>query len=155
VPYPFPMADDNCKLDYVRCDPPPTTLFPPGVTPVTCCAFDKAGNSNCCNFTVTVRCPSDCIRIVCPSNIVVECAGPNGAPVIFDAHAVDICTGAILPVTCSQPSGSVFPPGVTTVCCTNKISATAAPQWCCFDVKVRPDLEPPVITCPSNIVVTS
>ena len=118
---------------------------------MTCCAVDHAGNSNCCSFTVTVRCP-DCVRVVCPSNIVVDCAGPDGALVTFNAYGTNLCTGGVLPVICSRGSGSFFPMGVTTVCCTNVVSG-AAPLWCCFDVTVRRDTQPPVINCSSNIYI--
>jgi len=154
VPYPAPTATDNCQLDSVTCNPPATFNFPVGVTTVTCCAVDKSGNSNCCNFTITVRCPTNCVQVVCPTNLVINCAGPNGAVVTYTAYAIDNCTGNIMPVTCTRPSGSVFPIGATVVCCTNT-TAGVAPIWCCFDVTVRPDTQPPSITCPSNIVVTS
>ena len=151
VLYPAPTASDNCQLDSVSCKPSSGSPFPLGTTVVTCCATDKAGNSNCCSFTVTVRCPNDCIKVVCPSNIVVDCAGPNGALVNFQAYAIDDCTGGILPVICSRAPGSFFPPGTTTVCCTN--ATAGALQWCCFDVTVKRDTEPPVINCSSNIFI--
>jgi len=153
-----PIASDNCQLDSVACTPPSGSPFPLGITTVTCCATDKAGNSNCCSFTVTVRCPTDCIRVVCPSNIVIECAGPNGAPAFFKAYATNICTGIELPAICTPPSGSIFPPGVTLVCCTNvaiNLPPVGTVSYCCFTVTVRSDTVPPTIICPSNIVVTS
>jgi len=157
VPYPLPTASDNCALDRIECVPPPGSPFFPGITSVTCCAYDKAGNSNCCSFAVVVRCPTDCVRVVCPPDITVDCAGPNGAPVYFNAYGTNICTGGMVPVICSWPSGSVFPPGVTQVCCTNVPTPTGATalQWCCFNVTVRPDTVPPTIVCPTNIVVDS
>lgn len=152
--YHLPPASDNCQLEGVACNPPSGSLFPVGVTTVTCCAWDKAGNTNCCSFTVTVRCPTnDCAKIVCPSNVVVECASPNGAPVVYNAYATNYCTGGLLPVNCSIPSGANFPPGLTTVCCTNVFNGSV--QWCCFDVRVVPDIVPPVINCPTNMVVIS
>ncbi|MDB6035832.1 MAG: hypothetical protein JWM16_6170, partial [Verrucomicrobiales bacterium] len=152
VQYPAPTASDNCKLHQVVCNPPSGSSFPVGTTTVTCCAYDEAGNKACCNFTVTVRCPAnDCTRIVCSTNIVVSCAGPNGAPVNYNAYATNYCTGGILPVTCSRPSGSFFPLGITTVCCTNV--SNNATQWCCFEVKVGRDTQPPVINCPTNIFI--
>ena len=105
VTYPAPTATDDCQLSSVRCNPPSNSPFPVGTTTVTCCAVDKAGNSNCCNFTVTVRCPTNCIQVICPSNIVVGCAGPNGAVVTYDAHGIDICTGAEVAVKCRWNRG--------------------------------------------------
>src|SRR5205814_6193651 len=138
---------------------------------VACSATDKAGTSNCCSFTVTVRCQTNCVKVVCPfffvgdgahpnlhsfptrrssdlppqrpdavakdricqhadsvelrseehtselqslrhlvcrlllekkkSNIVVNCAGPNGAVVSYKPYATNICTGAELPLVCT------------------------------------------------------
>src|SRR5439155_3287760 len=152
-----PTATDNCQLDFVRCIPPPGSVFPIGPTLVTCCAVDKAGNFNCCSFRVTVNCPSNCVQAVCPSNIVVDCAGPNCAVVTYQAYAIDNCTGVELPLICVPPSGSTFALGVTTVCCTTPptVPPAGAEIVCCFKVTVRPDLVPPTITCPSNIVVIS
>lgn len=150
VLYPLPTATDNCAVDYVRCTPPPGSPFSVGTQTVTCWAWDKAGNSNRCSFKVTVRCPSnDCVRIICSTNILMECAGPNGAVVTYNSYAINTCTGGILPVTCSKPSGSVFPIGLTTVYCTNVTAGVM--QTCFFDVVVRRDVEPPVINCPTNI----
>ena len=155
VLYPHPTATDNCQLDSVICRPPTDSLFPVGTTTVLCCATDKAGNSNCCPFTVTVRCPSnDCVRIVCPANFTNNCAHSTGGIVSYDAYAPGHpYTGGVLPVSCSIPSGSSFPLGTTTVCCTNVFNGTVS--VCCFTVTVRPDIIPPVINCPSNIVVIS
>src|SRR5207237_1162388 len=150
--YPAPDANDNCQLDSVTCNPPSGSAFPIGTTILTCRAGDKAGNKDCCKFTVTVRCPNDCIRIFCPSNMVVDCAGPNGALVTFDAYGTNTCTGGLFPVICSRGSGSFFPIGTTTVCCTNATSG-AVNLWCCFDVTVNRDRQPPVIHCPTNITV--
>src|SRR5207247_3765503 len=95
---------------------------------------------------------TNCVQVICPSNIVVDCAGPNGAVVYFNAYGTNICTGGLVPVICSRPAGSFFPLGTTTVCCTNTTSGTV-PQWCCFTVTVRPDTKAPVINCPSNIYI--
>src|SRR5205814_5015350 len=111
--YPLPSASDNCGDVSVVCNPPAPFAFPVGTTTVNCCATDNAGNSACCKFTVTVLCTNDCVHIVCPSNIVVECAGATGAVVTYTAYAINDCTGAILPVSCSPPSGSNFPLGTT------------------------------------------
>jgi hypothetical protein len=54
-------------------------------------------------------------------------------------------------VVCNPPSGSSFPVGTTTVTCraTNECGFS---DTCQFKVTVVPDLEPPKIVCPSNIV---
>ncbi len=55
-------------------------------------------------------------------------------------------------VTCTPPSGSNFPPG------TNLVTCVASNVWgrtssCEFFVTVLPDTRPPMLTCPSNLVV--
>jgi len=153
VEYLPPTASDNCQLASVKCNPPSGSMFPLGTTTVTCCAADKAGNTNCCSFTVSVRCPTNCIQVVCPSNIVVECTSPNGAPVKFDAYATNVCNGAQEPLVCTPPSGSVFPPGTTVVCCTNAPSANGVQFSCCFKVTVICQTDCFHVVCPSNITV--
>ena len=147
-----PTASDNCALDHVRCTPALASPFPVGTTLVTCCAFDVAGNSNCCTFRVTVICPpTNCVQVICPTNILVGCAPASGAVVTYNAFAVDLCTHTILPALCSPPSGSTFPIGTTQVCCTNITLGVI--KYCCFDVTVLGDTNAPVINCPSNIYV--
>jgi hypothetical protein len=55
-------------------------------------------------------------------------------------------------VVCVPPSGSPFPLGTTTVVCTATDNCTNRSR-CTFTVTVRGDTVPPVIACPSNIVV--
>ena len=52
-----------------------------------------------------------------PGNIVVRATSSAGTPVSFTATAFDYPDGSV-PVTCTPPSGSLFPLGVTTVTCT-------------------------------------
>jgi len=53
-------------------------------------------------------------RLLVPSDITVEATGPSGAKVDFAAFAYDTRDGYV-PVHYSQPPGSVFPIGETTV----------------------------------------
>src|SRR5207249_2044169 len=53
-------------------------------------------------------------------------------------------------VICAPPSGSTFPKGTNTVNCT-ATDASGNTAGCSFAVVVR-DLEPPAITCSTNIV---
>jgi hypothetical protein len=56
VNYPYSYASDNCDFQVpVRCSPEPGSLFPVGVSTVTCTATDAAGNTSTCAFTVTVQ----------------------------------------------------------------------------------------------------
>jgi hypothetical protein len=47
-------ATDSCGPAQVTCNPPPGSLFIPGLTPVTCTATDSSGNQASCSFGVWV-----------------------------------------------------------------------------------------------------
>ncbi|PWU21513.1 MAG: hypothetical protein C5B50_01585 [Verrucomicrobia bacterium] len=96
---------------------------------------------------------SNCVHILCPSNIVTECTGYGGAFVDFNVSASSSCTTNPVHITCYPPPKHFFTIGTTTVNCT---AYDAQYNWtnCSFTVTVVDDL-PPTITCPSNIVVTS
>jgi HYR domain len=112
--------------------------------------WPKETNSWDMAFVLTTLEQSNCVKVVCSTNIVVTCAPTNGTIVTYYSYATNICTGQLLPVTCSPPSGSLFPVGITQVCCTNVTSGVT--NSCCFTVTVLTDTTPPGITCPSNIV---
>ena len=57
-----------------------------------------------------------CITINCPSNQVVECSSPAGAPAFFNTTATNVCD-ANVQVVCTPPSGSIFPLGTNIVTC--------------------------------------
>lgn len=57
-----------------------------------------------------------CILITCPSNILVQVTNVGGSVVTYSATATNRCGGGVM-ITCAPPSGSVFPPGVTSVQC--------------------------------------
>ena len=83
-----------------------------------------------------------------PSNITVEAASPDGAPVSFSASADDNIDGH-LSASCNPASNSTFPVGTTTVTCTatdksgNKGSAT-------FQVTIG-DTRGPTVTVPADL----
>src|SRR5262249_29803128 len=82
--------------------------------------------------------PTNCVRIVCPSNIVVGCVcNVDGAKVTYAPTATNVCGGAVT-VTCTPPSGSNFPVGTTTVTCTASDS-TGSGVSCSFLVTVNRD----------------
>ena len=76
-----------------------------------------------------------------PATIHVVAGSPAGAVVMYEATAVDLVDGPILPL-CSPASGSTFPLGTTTVTCiasdAHGNSTTKA-----FDVVVAPANMPP------------
>lgn len=93
---------------------PPGTTFPLGATAVTATATDGSGNAATCAFTVTVL-DTTAPGIACPGPVSAEAGDASGVAVTFpSATATDAVTAA--PSVAAAPaSGSVFPPGVTTV----------------------------------------
>ena len=92
--------------------------FPVGTTVVLWTATDSAGNSSMCPQEITVV-DTTPPTITCPGDdISTECTDANGTVVEFTASAVDNTGDENATVACEPPSGSVFPPGVTTVVCT-------------------------------------
>jgi len=137
------LAPDDAVIRNDLVNPPWQPIYYPDPTN----SWDMA-------FELTTAEQGNCIQVVCSTNIVVTCAPTNGAVVTFQSYATNFCTGAVLTnVTCVPPSGSLFPVGVTQVCCTN-----ITPPWtnyCCFTVTVLTDTTPPSITCSTNIVANT
>ena len=81
------------------------------------------------SFTV---CPSPCVSVTCPSNIVVITNNPAGAAVTYGVSSTNTCcpSSTNTVVNCSPPSGSVFPPGTNVVNCT--ITDGIGPSNTCF-----------------------
>jgi hypothetical protein len=113
-------------------------------------AMDGCGNSATCSQIVTLL-DTTAPQITCSTNITVVCEGPPGASVGFTVTASDIADHTVQPV-CTPTSGSVFSLGATTVNCV-ATDLSGNQSSCSFTVTVV-DVEPPVITCPANIVVS-
>src|SRR5207302_10108852 len=92
------------------------SVFPPGTTTVYCASFDDCDNISFCSFTVTVVDTTPPV-ITCPADQTVSCNRANGAVVHYTTTAMDNCDATPL-LSCTPPSCSLFPPGVTTVNCT-------------------------------------
>ena len=107
VNYPKPTATDNCSV-FVGCAPQSGSVFPVGVTTVSCSATD-GGNINValCSFTVTVTVnqftPTPTVRLTDP----LVCTGPgnrvNGSFAVTNTSQVSQ-TGTI---TVALPAGLV------------------------------------------------
>ena len=95
---------------------------------------------------IAIRAGSPPLVVGCPSNVTVRADGLNGTIVSYTSSAGSGCGGAS--VTCSPPSGSLFPIGATTVSCvaTDSCGQTAN---CAFTVTV---VKPPLVAvCSPNI----
>ncbi|HKG23115.1 MAG TPA: HYR domain-containing protein, partial [Blastocatellia bacterium] len=110
---------------------------------VTTTSNDGNPDNNSSTTMTPVIAALDC-TIECPPDQVVNVSAKQcGAAVAYPAPQVTDC-GA---VTCTPPSGSTFPVGLTTVTCT-----TFAGPACSFDVTVVDNI-PPTIDCPGSIVI--
>jgi hypothetical protein len=151
VNYTQPTATDNCDgARTVTCSPTAGSVFPKGVTTVSCSASDTSGNPANCTFTVTV---TDNVKpVLSGCNNVTANAASNACTAVVtytQPTATDNCDGART-VTCSPASGSTFSKGVTTVSCSASDTSSNTGN-CTFTVTVN-DTTPPVITCPSPVV---
>lgn len=164
VNYPTPTVSDNCPCGapsktsekstdvacVPTCSPASGSMFPKGVTTVTCNVSDVAGNPASCSFTVTVQdmqppsitCPANVTKNTDPTKCFTTATYP--APTVSDN-----CSGVGTP-TCSPASGSTFQKGTTTVTCMVS-DASSNQSTCMFTVTVN-DNEAPSVTCPANIV---
>ena len=153
VSWPLPTATDNADTRVaVACSPPSGSTFPLGTTTVSCTATDNCTNRTTCTFTVTVARDTQPPTITCPPNTNVTACASTGAVVNYPTPTATDNADFNVAVTCSPPSGSLFPLGSTTVTCTATDDCTNR-TTCTFLVRVTRDTTPPSITCPSNQVV--
>jgi hypothetical protein len=73
------------------------------------------------------------LTLTCPSNLTVTTCAINGEQVVFTPTVSGGCGGII--ITCTPPSGSIFPMGVTTVLCRAQDACTNIVS-CDFVVRV-------------------
>ncbi|HXG93318.1 MAG TPA: HYR domain-containing protein [Blastocatellia bacterium] len=140
-----PTPSVECKVGSTVITSP--HRFPIGTTSVTCTATN-AGGAASCSFTVTVR-DNERPAITGLANISTSAAsGRCSAVVSYNPSATDNCS--LASITCSPPSGSVFPVGTTTVTCTATDSAGNSSS-AAFTVTVA-DNQPPVISCPADLM---
>ncbi len=125
-------AGSRCgTLQSLTCTPPSGSSFPAGTSTVHCTAVDSCGNAATCSFTVTVRPTAPPPVVNCPQDRLLFTCGNNAT-----AYYKVTATGHVGPVTCTPPSGSIFPLGTTVVTCsaTNACGLVAS---CSFKVTVK------------------
>lgn len=142
-------VSDNCPGATVNCMPAPGTFFTVGTTTVSCIAVDAFGNTDTCQFNVTVN---DTVQptINCPGDVTVDNnPGQCWATVVFSPTADDNCPG--VSVTTNPLSGSMFFIGTTQVeAIATDVGGNA--DTCTFDVTVN-ETEAPVASCPADMIV--
>jgi hypothetical protein len=124
--------------------------FPVGTTTVTQTVTDAHGNSDVCDFTVTVVDRQNPIITGCPADITVNASATQCSAQAFwnQPTASDNCPGVSL--TGSSVSGDVFPLGTTTV---TYIATDAHGNSvnCSFTVTVRDASGPQAICKPATV----
>ncbi len=152
VSYNAPQAQDNCGIESVTqtLGLPSGSVFPVGITLNTWKAKDVNGNTNACNFKITVQ-DNEKPLIVCPGDLERNIDPGKCSAVVNYAIAIghDNCGLQEVVRTEGLPSGSVFPVGATKVVykATDIHNNTAT---CSFFVNVR-DNEKPSFVCPANL----
>ncbi|MCI0746415.1 MAG: HYR domain-containing protein, partial [Verrucomicrobia subdivision 3 bacterium] len=82
--------------------------------------------------TLTVR-DTTPPQITCPQNITTNISG-GSVSILYSPMATDSCDASLL-ISCAPPSGSLFPPGTTSVICQARDDATNISS-CMFSVTV-------------------
>jgi hypothetical protein len=146
-------ASDNCtptgQLSIVQ-TPAPGTQVGLGQTAVTITITDGAGNITTCTPVLTVN-DTTAPSISCSANITMPAAaGACSRIVNYPLTVSDNCPGGIT-VTTSQPSGSAFSVGTTTVTVTATDVAGNVSAPCQFTVTVMDQQSPILASCPVNI----
>jgi hypothetical protein len=121
----------------VSCVQSPGCDYPLGNNKVTLTCTDEAGLTGSCEATVTVR-DSTPLEVTCPAEAALVCT-EQGAQGTYSVEATSSCATA---VTCSPPSGSLFPVGTTTVSCT-AMDCRGNTASCSFPVTVEKACPPP------------
>jgi len=82
-------AQTQCEQNLpVICNPPPGSLFPPGLTTVNCSATSSGGQSNSCSFTVYVRCAGKLTITKIPNTNAVAVTWTGSSGVLESAPGV-------------------------------------------------------------------
>ncbi|MHB8643091.1 MAG: HYR domain-containing protein [Gaiellaceae bacterium] len=135
----------------VTCSKASDTVFPIGVTTVTCTSTDTRSNTGTKTFKVTITDTTAPAITTVPPDQTAEATSSAGAAVTFTTPtATDIVDGSVTSV-CTPASGSTFAIGSTKVTCT-ATDAHGNASSTSFNVMVR-DTAPPTITVPHNKIV--
>ncbi|MBA2395441.1 MAG: HYR domain-containing protein, partial [Ktedonobacteraceae bacterium] len=101
----------------VSCTPVMNSVFSVGATTVDCSAQDPAGNKSTGSFRVIVQ-DVTAPTLQLPVTITADATDQQGAVVNYAVTATDPTnTPDQLAISCTIPSGSVFPIGTTAVIC--------------------------------------
>ena len=114
------------------------TNFIAGTNLVHALAIDNHGATTVSVDALVVVRDTTAPVIRCPANPIASCADAAGTSVVFAVTATDNNDPTVF-ITCTPPSGSLFPPGTNTVTCT-ATDAAGNTSSCSFTVIVLPSL---------------
>lgn len=110
-------VDANDAGVSVYCSPRPNTVFPPGMTTVTCTGSDPRG-TQATPQTFNVFVVDTVGPVFVPSgDVTVVAPGPAGAPFSPPSAIDEVDAPSSEAVSCTVATGSVLPVGKTTVTC--------------------------------------
>jgi hypothetical protein len=120
-----PLVDETCpySTEYSWTNP-----LPPGEHDLSVTVTDLAGNSDTCEFTITV----EPITIVCPGDLVTGCNSPDGYNLDLDLQVEGDC-----PFESFQDPPNPLPFGTTEVTIT-AVDLLGQEDACTFNVTVLP-----------------
>lgn len=146
-----PFATDNCLFDTMVTTAQPGSLFQAGTTIVTYTAYDAAGNTSVCTFSIFLYDQIAPVLSNCPQNITISDVSPCGQVVDWPAPtATDNCTPQQnLVLTVFPLPGSVFFNGTTEVVYYVE-DASGNFDSCTFEVKINASTPPGFINFPAN-----
>ena len=143
------FSPTNYKTLGVDCDGAFWNKIPTNTTKIVLTGLLNSNNMDGVVFYFAE--PRPPCTIICPSNIIVTICGPSGTNVTYPTPTVFGDCGTNTTISCDPSSGSFFPLGTNVVTCTVPGQSNLS---CSFTVAVvKSDPIPPVINCPSNIVI--
>ncbi|XP_072175625.1 uncharacterized protein [Diadema setosum] len=149
-----PTATDNSGYVVLSSTHQPGQGFPIGQTNVTYTATDDSGNVVNCIFGVLVEDLEAPEISNCPIDQTVSASRDSpGAVVCWVPPAATDNAPAMVALTLSQSSGTLFPIGTTTVTYTAEDGSGNTNSSCSFDITVI-DNTSPVIICPVEETAT-
>ena len=158
MPFNVSATDDSGYTENLKCNPPSGSLFPVGVTTVTCTASDAAGNIGTASFDVTILAWNDISDNTPPNISTVNdmtdyTSLSMGAIVTYSVPTAYDDSGLDGSVLCMPMSGSYFLIGTTTVTCTatDTIGNTASSSFNITLIALSEDISPPTFSETENI----
>jgi len=148
------VGTDACSVSTVQTNgPPPGSNFSLGQTRIEYTATDASGNTQSCNFSVTVLDDNN-PQITCPANVSVQSTpGQCGAIVTYGAVHTSDCIASTFGSDHAIGSGNFFSVGVHEELYI--VSNTAGMNASCVLYVTVFDTQAPNISCPADVIISN